>query len=317
MTNGAKNISRIGTVAVHDGRFHSDDVFSVASLYRLNSGLYVVRTRNPDELAKADLRVDVGGKYHPPTGDYDHHQRGGAGERENGVPYASFGLIWEDYGSKVCKSLMGGLEVDEKFLHEIGVDSNVDPKRVAELMDKILVQPIDNYDNNGPPELAGDVTVKPVYIQNVVNAFGDTFHTPNEGNFEDAVRYAGETLRTFGKQAQASILAKDICEKALEDNPHSGFVVLDFDRFIPYQSLGKSDSLYVVQRASGDKYVVLALSDDGGVKKPMPAEWQGLIGEELARETGVDDATFIFKDYSVYASSLNGAIELAKKAVKR
>ena len=40
----------------------------------------------------ADIVIDVGGQYDPDAGRFDHHQRGGAGERENGIPYSSFGL---------------------------------------------------------------------------------------------------------------------------------------------------------------------------------------------------------------------------------
>jgi uncharacterized UPF0160 family protein len=35
----------------------------------------VIRTRDSDEIAKADIVVDVGGKYIPEKHRYDHHQR--------------------------------------------------------------------------------------------------------------------------------------------------------------------------------------------------------------------------------------------------
>ncbi len=66
-------------VATHPGGFHADDVFAIAALRLVHGDLEVVRSRDPEVLAAADLRVDVGGRYAPATGDFDHHQRGGAG----------------------------------------------------------------------------------------------------------------------------------------------------------------------------------------------------------------------------------------------
>lgn len=309
----AKDIDSVESIATHDGRFHSDDVFSVASVTYLNPKIEVLRTRNPEALRDADLRIDVGGKYDPETGDYDHHQKGGAGARENGVPYASFGLIWNDYGSRVSELLMRGENVDEDFIRQIGIDPVSDPEKVAALMDEILVQPIDNYDVNGPP-LTPEGQVKPIYLQNLVNSFGDTFHTASNDNFDEAVRYAQENLKRWNRQAHSGILAEDIWDRALEENKQDGFVVLDLDRFVPYQSLNDRDVLYCVQKA-GQNYVVLSLSGPDGLKKPLPDDWQGLRGSDLSEATGVSDTTFMNKDFSIYASSLDGAITLAKKAV--
>jgi len=41
-------------------------------------------------------------RYDPATGDFDHHQAGlrqRAGQR---VRYASFGLVWREFGARVC-----------------------------------------------------------------------------------------------------------------------------------------------------------------------------------------------------------------------
>ncbi|MBJ7331701.1 MAG: MYG1 family protein, partial [Solirubrobacteraceae bacterium] len=73
-------------VATHDGSFHADDVFAIAALRLRHPDLEVVRTRDSDAHAAADLRVDVGMRFDPEAGDFDHHQKGGAGTRENGVP---------------------------------------------------------------------------------------------------------------------------------------------------------------------------------------------------------------------------------------
>src|SRR3712207_7557428 len=58
----------------HPGNFHADDVFAVAVLQLVHGELEVVRTRDPELHAAADVRIDVGGRHDPATGDFDHHQ---------------------------------------------------------------------------------------------------------------------------------------------------------------------------------------------------------------------------------------------------
>lgn len=65
---------KIGT---HNGTFHCDEALACFMLkqlpeYRLAD---IVRTRNPEELAKCDVVVDVGGVYDADKHCYDHHQR--------------------------------------------------------------------------------------------------------------------------------------------------------------------------------------------------------------------------------------------------
>lgn len=86
--------------ATHDKRFQADDVFVIAALSILHPGAIVCRTRNPILLADADIVVDVGHAFDAQRYRYDHHQwtpqdwAQGRGVRLNGIPYASFGLLW-------------------------------------------------------------------------------------------------------------------------------------------------------------------------------------------------------------------------------
>src|SRR4051794_14474736 len=110
-------------VATHPGNFHADDVFAVAVLGLVHgSSLEIVRTRDAEALAAADARVDVGGRSDPATGDYDHHQKGAAGERSNGVRYASFGLVWRAHGEALAGSAEAARAIDERLVQ--GVDAN-------------------------------------------------------------------------------------------------------------------------------------------------------------------------------------------------
>ena len=93
------------TIVTHSSHFHPDDVCAVAVLHILLDGKYkLIRTRDMEIAKKADFLLDFGGEYDPKRQRFDHHQQGGAGVRPNGVPYAAFGLVWKEYGEKICGS---------------------------------------------------------------------------------------------------------------------------------------------------------------------------------------------------------------------
>lgn len=90
--NVAHAEQRAITIGTHDGLFHADEVFAIAMIADACNALgveyTVTRTRNPEILENCDLRIDVGGKYSPETGDFDHHQ-------DASLP-ASCNLVWDD-----------------------------------------------------------------------------------------------------------------------------------------------------------------------------------------------------------------------------
>src|SRR3989344_3542872 len=93
-------------VATHSGPYHADDVFAVAALDILldPEEIIIIRTRDPKIIDQADYVVDVGAKYDSSLKRFDHHQMEGAGERPSTIPYASFGLVWKEYGEKLAGS---------------------------------------------------------------------------------------------------------------------------------------------------------------------------------------------------------------------
>ena len=64
-------------IGTHDGSFHCDEALAVSMLKLLPqySDAVVVRTRNPELLAKCGIVVDVGAVYDADTNRFDHHQR--------------------------------------------------------------------------------------------------------------------------------------------------------------------------------------------------------------------------------------------------
>src|SRR5512139_750518 len=62
-------------VVTHDGSFHADDVlaFALIRVFR-DPEAELVRTRDRDRIAAADVAIDVGDEYDPARRRFDHHQ---------------------------------------------------------------------------------------------------------------------------------------------------------------------------------------------------------------------------------------------------
>src|SRR5688500_5123854 len=200
-------------VATHPGNFHADDVFAVAVLELVHGELDIVRTRDPEVQAAADARVDVGGRDDPATGDFDHHQKGGAGERENGIRYASFGLAWREHGEALAGSAGAAAAIDERLV--CGVDAND--------VGQTLTEP-----------LFGDV--RPMSVSGVIAALNpawDEALSPDEedARFAQAVALARGMLEREIAAAAAFDRARDLVAAAIRraDDPR----VIELDSNLP------------------------------------------------------------------------------------
>ena len=101
----------------HAGQFHSDDVFSTAFLRILNPAITVERGFEVPEDFDG-IVYDIG------RGRFDHHQLDKE-VRENGCPYAAFGLLFREFGPDFI-----GEEEAKRF-------------------DEDFIQPLDESDNTG------------------------------------------------------------------------------------------------------------------------------------------------------------------------
>ena len=151
------------TIATHNGNFHADDVFSIAALKSIFPSFKLIRTRDLELIAQADIVIDVGGEYDPDADRFDHHQRGGAGERENGIPYSSFGLIWQKYGLEICQ----------------------DNQDVVNAVDRGLVSTIDAIDCGYAEGIAEGIT-KGISLSQTIGMFNPTWQ--EESHFDTCFR---------------------------------------------------------------------------------------------------------------------------------
>ncbi len=289
-------------VATHDGSFHADEVFAIAALALLDEPIEVIRTRDPDALAGADVRVDVGFRHDPAAGEFDHHQREFGEVRDNGVRYASFGLVWREFGARVCDG----------------------DQEVADAVDASLVQGVDANDTGQPlTELLVEGT-HPLTVNGVVGAFNarwDEVLTPAQERlrFDEAVDLARGILAREVLSAAAGRRAARIVHQAIVAAPDPRLIELPVNA--PWKQVlvpMAPDALYVVypkRQGFGLEAVPRRLGSFEN-RRDLPAEWAGRQGDDLVAITGVPDALFCHaKRFLVVASSHEGIERLAQLAL--
>ena len=288
-------------VATHPGNFHADDVFAIAVLELVHGELEVVRTRDPGAQAAAELRVDVGGRSDPATGDFDHHQKGGAGERENGLRYASFGLVWREHGAALAGSEEAAAAIDERLV--CGVDAND--------VGQTLIEP-----------LVGDI--RPMSVSGVIAALNPSWDeelTPAEedARFAQAVALARGMVEREIAGAAAFDRARGLVAAAIgrAEDPR----VIELDSNMPWREA-------VITTAPEALYVVYPKSDGWGSQAvprevgsfenrlSFPADWRGRSGADLVAATGVPDAVFCHAaGFYASAGSREGIVALVSASI--
>lgn len=267
----------------HSGKFHADDVFSAALLLYLNPEITITRGNQVPENYEG-LVFDIG------RGQYDHHQKDSR-IRDNGVPYAAFGLLWEKLGPEIL-----GEELALKF-------------------DESFVQPLDINDNTGEKnELA-------TLIGNF-NPGWDSKSSNDEAFFQ-AVSVAGMILenkfeRYLGNERAdrrvEEVLTEHAASLASGDTPAENTNILILPEFIPCQKrLSETNIAFVIFPSNRGGYCIQPQKKEYSLnyKCSFPSEWLGLENEELQKETGLVSAGFCHKGGFLLTT---GTLEDAVKA---
>lgn len=256
----------------HSGKFHADDVFSSALLLYLNPQITIKRgNRVPEEYD--GIVFDIG------RGRYDHHQRDSR-VRENGVPYAAFGLLWEKLGGEI----LGGT--------------------LAQRFDEEFVQPLDNNDNTGEKnELATLIgNFNPVWDETEA-ADGVTEEERDRGlsvGFLRAVQVAGMVLENKFARYRADARADEKINQvlAMQETQGGDARILVLPEFVPCQKrLKETDIAFVIFPSNRGGYCIQPQKkpDSMNYKCSFPKQWLGLENEELQKATGLASAGFCHK----------------------
>jgi uncharacterized UPF0160 family protein len=284
------------TIATHNGNFHADDVFSIAALKSIFPAFKLIRTRNLELIGKADIVIDVGGEYDSDAGRFDHHQRGGAGERENGIPYSSFGLVWNKYGLEIC----GG---------------NQD---VANSVDAGLVSTIDAIDCGYVKGVSEGIS-----LSQTISMFNPTWQEDSQFDncFDKAVDFASHILTRFIASSYGGISAKAIVAKAIENAEDPRVIVLE--QYTPWKRTVHTlseQALYMIYPSETGQWRIQTVPVEPGSfedRQPLPKEWAGLSDIELQKVTGIDDAMFCHNGLFIAgAKSFESTMRMAAMALQ-
>lgn len=277
-------------IITHNGVFHADEVFACATIQRFyGTDITLVRTRDKDVIAAAQddeltAVVDVGGVLSIFKSNFDHHQKDFNGKRPNGVPFSSFGLVWNWFAPQFY------------------------PQSVVEMVDHWLVEKIDAVDC-GVAAKTEEYTVS-----HIISSFNANF---DEGvhdtqRFHDALFVARQILERVIARAIAAKDGEDYVRSRLEFQVKSQVLLLN--KFAPWQNIvikEYPEILYVVFPDISGTWRIQAVpdaEDSFGMRKPLPAEW--------VEGKPVEDFIFCHKGRFIAGTRcIESAIILAYKAL--
>ena len=288
-------------IATHSGGFHTDDVFAVATLQLVygKENIEVIRTRDEAVLATADIVVDVGGVYDVETKRFDHHQNGGP-VRENGIPYAAFGLVWREYGEHVTGS-----------------------REVANDIERMLVLAVDAGDSGVNLYQLKDSDIAPFELYQITRSFLPEWGSDKNKDdaFMQAVDFARVLLERIITQKKADQKMKVLIAEVYQntddkrvlvfDKPVSAIACIEYPEVLlvvcPDDSNENNNWTATTVRKEYSSF-------EARIK--FPDRWAGLRDVELATVSGVPDAVFCHKAGFIFvAGSKEGVLAGAEKVV--
>jgi uncharacterized UPF0160 family protein len=288
--------------ATHDGRFHADEIFALAVLNLIFPDLELVRSRDENVIKKADIIVDVGHAYDPEKLIFDHHQRSFTLKRKSGIPYASFGLVWKQYGESLCGS-----------------------SQTAEYIDSVIVQTIDADDNG--IEIY-DTKIEGVgfhTLSDIIDSFVPRYVDDDEKvkiGFDRALKFATAYMKRQIKLAKELFeVALPNIRKAVKNAKDPRILIFDkFDKtWLNFIAGESEDALFAIFPTHRKTWAIRSVPKRGQkfeYFKLLPAEWAGRQ-KDFANITEVQDALYCHNGcFLAEANSLEGADRLAGIALE-
>lgn len=283
-------------IATHSGQWHSDEIMAIAVMHLVFPGnnISVIRTRDKNLYESCDYVIDVGGKFDNEKY-FDHHQNDFCLKRDNGIPYASFGLIWKKFGEKIC-----GSEI------------------IARRIDKRLASFIDAFDVGGGKMSAffeNNISINAICLSDVFANAAGSFLDEKPHKHEDflwCVEFAKKFLSDFIRTIRDELVAENFVRRTLSMQPDEQIAI--FDIGIPYKRYIKAYPnilIWIVPNETEKTYSLYLMNKD----KPsftIPSTWN-----ERPNSSGVKDILYINKNGSqLVTRSRESAITVAKNLIR-
>ncbi len=315
-------------IATHDGTFHADETTACAILTYLYDNNTIIRSRDSLELEKADIIIDVSNQNDDKH--FDHHSKDFTLCRDNGIKYATAGLMWKKFGidylklvakkeleftpsAKVIQNAF--LRIDENFMSMIDLNDN---GQLTSYVEKIS-SPKNESEQAIVDELNELYQASPdiPYIVAMMNL-------PNQTGADQDKAFLNtvKMLRTILLNSAINALSTESgIEKVLEF--YKGGPMLIMHERLPWTSAVLNnldifkDCLIAVYPDRKLRWRVqsLPMSKAQRFKNRLsaPVAWRGLNDKDLDAITGLKNTTFIHKSgFTGGASTFEDNLELAK-----
>jgi uncharacterized UPF0160 family protein len=308
-------------IVTHSGKFHADDAWAVAVLNVLFPGCEIVRTRDAATIEAADFAIDVGGVWDPAAGRFDHHQKGFSGARASGVPYASAGLVWREYGAR-CVGALAAAHTGQQL-------ADSEAREIAYGIDADIVQYLDLSDvgaaKNAPGGYGLSAVVSgfnPNWLDEQRLGYGAAADAYRLEQFRRAMELLTDILVNSVKYRVAAMLA--VAQVRQGEVLEDGKVLFLKNSALPWTQVVRKEMpkvLFVISHSVAEQRYVLhtvpVSPESFKARADLPASWAGLRDAELAAVTGVPDAGFCHNGRFIAAvKSYEGARTMARLALQ-
>lgn len=351
MSNPTKLAKLTPYIGTHDLTFHCDDVTACAMLKSLDrfKDHDIVRTRDPELLAKADIVVDVGDVFDVDKLRLDHHQRSFQHNIKDFHPnlkttnpnkpprLSASGLVFtffgKDYISKILNLGSKYEELDDKNKNMVDI--------IHEKSYTSFFEEIDAVDN-GVEMVSGDNIIHNYHVNSDISS---RVHRFNPSEKDPTPEYRLEQFKKAMEMVSAEMSQvikslgelwwpkrqkfRDLFLKRKEFDPSGQLVFIEGDGVV-WKSI-----IYELEEEAGCpgevKFVVYENKSDTSSwrltavpasyrsfasRVPLKEEWRGKRDEDLQRISGVPDATFVHNTgFTGGAKSLEGVKSMAYKTL--
>lgn len=308
-------------IVTHGGKFHADDAWAVAVIKVLHPEAELVRTRDPATIERGDVVIDVGGIWDPDAKRFDHHQKGFSGARQSGVPYASAGLVWREYGGRCVAALAA---------QHTGAQLSMDTaQQIAYAIDADIVQYLDLSDVGAAKNAPGGYGLSAVvsgynlsWLDEERLGYGERADAYRLDQFHRAMAFLTDVMANAVKYRVGAMLALEQVRQA--EVLEGGKLLYLKNSALPWSSVVRKEMpkvLFVISHNIGEQrymlHTVPATADTFEARADLPASWAGLRDADLAAVTGVPDAGFCHNGrFIAAAKSYAGIHAMALQALK-
>jgi uncharacterized UPF0160 family protein len=281
----------------------------------------VIRTRDPAIIEAADFAVDVGGIWDPANGRFDHHQKGFSATRSTGVPYASAGLVWKEYGARCVGALAAS-----HAAHQLTEDEAL---QIAYAIDADIVQYLDLSDvgaaKNAPGGYGLSAVISgfnPNWLDEQRIGYGDAADAYRLSQFRRAMDILTDIMTNSVKYRVGALISVEQVRQS--EVLEGGKVLFLKNSALPWSAVVRKEMpevLFVISHNLAEQrymlHTVPVSPENFTARADLPEAWAGLRDAELAAVTGVPDAGFCHNGrFIAAAKSFEGVRAMAELALQ-